>query len=227
VNTAIDEKRYGQYLLGAINYYYINYGHFARRKALFERLPEELKSSPPGQETLAYIEKGEKKSEGQLNIPAYPFQLKDLAGKVVSLKQYKGKVVVLDFWASWCVPCIKSLPLLKKVQAHKVAEDVVFISVSIDKKAEDWQAREKALAIPWRSVLADPTTVAKYGVEAVPNYMVLDKEGRIVSRGASLATLIAALQTMKREVGSLTPGAQQSLAKRAAGRTTMKLTNNL
>lgn len=217
VDTAIAEQRYGLYLLGAINNYYISYGYFERRKAQFAKLPEELKNSSVGQQTLASIEVREKKSQQQLNKTAYPFALKDMAGKVVSLDQYKGKVVVLDFWASWCLPCIKSLPLLKKLQAHKVAEDVAFISVSIDKKAEDWRAREKGLAIPWQSVLADTTTVAKYGVDVVPNYMVIDKVGRIVNSGASLATLIASLQAMKKDVGHLAPSAQRSLAKRGAG----------
>jgi thiol-disulfide isomerase/thioredoxin len=104
----------------------------------------------------------------------------------------------LDFWASWCLPCIKALPLLEKIQAHYVSKNVVYISVSIDKKEKDWIVKEKQLHTPWPSLLADEITVNNYEIKEVPSYIVIDKNGKIVSKSSSLGSLYTALKELNK-----------------------------
>ena len=196
VDTAIAHKKFGRYLLACVNYYAINYGHFAERRRIFDQLPHYLQQSAAGQQALDFFEFTVKKNTANINIPASNFSLNDINKKQVNLNDYKGKVIVLDFWASWCIPCIKALPMLKQIQSNPVSKDVVYLSVSIDKDIKSWEVAEQKVDIPWPSVLADEATKQMYNIQAVPNYMVIDKAGKIVSNGTSLGNLYAKLKEL-------------------------------
>jgi hypothetical protein len=90
------------------------------------------------------------------------------------------------------------LPLLEKIQTDDVSKNVVYISVSIDKKEMDWREKEKSFHIPWFSLLADEATIKSYKMYAVPNYIVIDKRGIIMSRSSSLYKLYVALKELKK-----------------------------
>jgi thiol-disulfide isomerase/thioredoxin len=76
-----------------------------------------------------------------LNETAPVFSLKDLNGKQVSLSQYKGKIVILDLWATWCVPCIASFPAMQKeIEKHP---DIVFLFIAVDEKGNNALERVK------------------------------------------------------------------------------------
>jgi len=96
-----------------------------------------------------------------------------------------GKVVVVDFWASWCTPCVKKLPVLKAAYAQYKTQAVEFVGISLDssrKELNDFLAVEK---LPWIQTCSykgwDDPTVEKYGVGGIPNIWVLDAAGRVVS----------------------------------------------
>ncbi len=198
VNEAIVQKKYGDYLLGCINYYYINWGYFEERQAIFDNLPEYLKNTSSGKKALEFLAQTKTKNTFHTGQTAYQFTLKDINNKSFSLEKLKGKIIVLDFWASWCLPCIKALPLLEKIQAHYVSKNVMYISVSIDKKEKDWIVKEKQLHTPWPSLLADEITVNNYEIKEVPSYIVIDKNGKIVSKSSSLGSLYTALKELNR-----------------------------
>ena len=198
VNDAIAQKRLGDYLLGYINYYYINYGHFKERKSIYDKLPDNIKNSSSGKQALDFLIKTEKKNVSYNNEPAYQFTLNDIKNKPFALKKFKGKIIVLDFWASWCLPCIKALPLLKKIHSNDVSKNVVYVSVSIDKKENDWRTKEKIIQIPWLSLLADTSTVKHYEIDAVPSYIIINKEGKIASKGSSLGNLYTKLKELQK-----------------------------
>lgn len=113
------------------------------------------------------------------------FTLRNLNGETVSLESLKGKVVVLDFWATWCGPCISSFPGMQRAQeAHANRSDVVFLFVDTwengadkEKNASDFLAKNK---YPFTVLMDnDNAVVGKYKVQGIPTKFILDKNGRI------------------------------------------------
>ena len=117
--------------------------------------------------------------------PAPDFTLHDLDGQPVSLSQFKGQVVFIDFWASWCGPCISNLPDLHKVQEKVAAQPVVFINLSLDEDEADWREAIAEHEIEGVHLRADgwSADVAKaYSINAIPSYYLVDSQGLIVER---------------------------------------------
>jgi cytochrome c biogenesis protein CcmG, thiol:disulfide interchange protein DsbE len=112
---------------------------------------------------------------------AADFTLKDMQGKTVKLSSLRGKVVVLDFWASWCVPCKKELPALDSLARRYAAtkKDVVVVTVNIDKdraKAQRFLASAKVVSL--RCALdPDGGVASRYDLPAMPTSFVIDKNG--------------------------------------------------
>lgn len=112
----------------------------------------------------------------------------DLKGKKVSLSDYagKGKVVMIDFWASWCGPCRRSMPELKTIYDKYKNKGFEIVGVSLDKNKEDWANATKALNITWPQFSNlqgwDETSAKTYGVQSIPNTVLIDKNGTIVAR---------------------------------------------
>jgi cytochrome c biogenesis protein CcmG/thiol:disulfide interchange protein DsbE len=111
------------------------------------------------------------------------FSLKDADGKTVRLSDYKGKVVLLDFWATWCGPCRIEIPWLKEFQRKFRSQGFEVIGVSMDD--DGWQAVKPFLAeleINYRVVIGDDTIAQLYGgVDALPTAFVIDREGKIAA----------------------------------------------
>ena len=109
--------------------------------------------------------------------PAKPFKLKDIDGKEVSLKDFLGKIVYLDFWASWCGPCVYDMKFMEAVKT-KFKDEVVFIQISLDNDA-DW--REAVVVNDVKGInlrIDDNNSVSKnYGVTGIPAYYLIDKKG--------------------------------------------------
>ena len=114
--------------------------------------------------------------------PAPEFTLDDLDGQPVSLSQFKGQVVLLDFWASWCVPCIGDLPFLREAKKKMDGWPVVFLNISIDGDEDDWREAIDKHKIEGVHVRAGSASeVAKsYQVMGVPSYYLVDLQGLIV-----------------------------------------------
>ncbi|MCY3791544.1 MAG: TlpA disulfide reductase family protein, partial [Gemmatimonadetes bacterium] len=115
--------------------------------------------------------------------PAPDFTLDDLDGQPVSLSQFKGQVVLLDFWASWCVPCIDNLPKLRKIKEKTVDWPVVFLNISLDEDEDDWRKAVDKHEVEGVHVRADGwgAEVAKtYQVMGIPTYYLVDSQGLIV-----------------------------------------------
>jgi len=144
----------------------------------FDRVVNEAKQ-------LAREEVRKEALKGRVNKAAVDFALKGLDGKTVRLSGLKGKVVVVDFWATWCGPCKASFPYLQQVyEKYKSNPNVVILAVNTWEN-ETGAARETAVkkfieenkyTFP---VLYDEGFVEKYGVEGIPTKFIIDKKGMI------------------------------------------------
>ena len=120
--------------------------------------------------------------------PAKNFIYPDINGKEVSLSDFKGKVVVVDVWATWCGPCKGELPFLKKLEEEMHGKDVVFIGVSLDEAKDkqkwiDFVKKENLKGVQlhasgWSQIARD------YEIKGIPRFMLFDKRGNIVTENA-------------------------------------------
>lgn len=114
------------------------------------------------------------------------FSLPSLKGPTVALSSFKGKVVLVDFWAQWCEPCKKELPELDKLSKQYAAKGVVIVAVNIDKQRENAERMVKQLGVSL-PVLLDPagSVAGTYDLPKMPTSFVVDKKGivRFVNEG--------------------------------------------
>ena len=117
--------------------------------------------------------------------PAPEFTLYDLDGQPVSLSQFKGQVVLIDFWASWCAPCIGDLPDLRRIKRKAADQPLVFLNLSLDTDEAAWREAVDKHEIEGVHVRAEGwgADVAKsYQVNSLPSYYLVDSQGLIVER---------------------------------------------
>lgn len=118
-----------------------------------------------------------------IGSPAPDFRLADLSGRTASLSDYKGKVVLVDFWATWCTRCEAELPKLKQVHAKYPETDFALLAVSVDQAGPDVVARHVAeKAMPFRVLFADEATPAAYRVFGLPSKFLIARDGTIVAK---------------------------------------------
>jgi len=116
------------------------------------------------------------------------FTMNDQFGKPVNLNQFKGKTVVIDFWATWCPPCRKSIPFVKESYNKYKNNNVVFLGVSLDKAEglDGWKEYIRDNGMDWVQVADgkfwDNKAAALFGIESIPSLWVLDREGKIVGK---------------------------------------------
>jgi thiol-disulfide isomerase/thioredoxin len=124
----------------------------------------------------------------QGNTKAPNFTLESAKGKKVSLSDYAGKIVIVDFWATWCPPCRKGIPdliSLQKKYRNKIA--VIGISLDGDNTKADVVPFIKEHGINYTILYATQKVVADYGnIEAIPTSFIIDKKGNIVAQRVGL-----------------------------------------
>ncbi len=113
--------------------------------------------------------------------------LGDLDGKKLALSSFRGKIVLVDFWASWCGPCRKEMPNVKAVYEKYKSKGFEIYGVSLDKDREAWVQAVQKDGIRWPQVsdlqLWDCVAAKAYNVQSIPYTVLLDKEGKIIAKG--------------------------------------------
>lgn len=117
---------------------------------------------------------------GQVEAPA--FTLKDLEGKEVSLSDFRGKWVILDFWGSWCPWCIKGFPELKEAY-QKYAGKLEIIGIDCRESEAEWRAGVQKYQLPWVNVYNPEGSklTEEYGVQGYPTKAIVNPEGKIAN----------------------------------------------
>lgn len=110
------------------------------------------------------------------------FVLRDSSGKTAKLSKYRGKVVLLDFWATWCTGCKKEIPWFSEFQRQYAKDGLAVVGVSMDE--EGWKAVKPFLAehrIRYRMLLGDKSTAQSYGIQGMPDTFLIDRQGRLAA----------------------------------------------
>ena len=122
--------------------------------------------------------------------PAPQFSLKDADGRLVRLSDYRGKVVLLDFWATWCGPCRIEIPWFMELQRKNKDRGFEVLGVAMDD--EGWEAVKpflQELSVNYRIVMGNDATAQAYGgVDALPTTFLIDREGKIAAIHVGLAS---------------------------------------
>jgi thiol-disulfide isomerase/thioredoxin len=101
----------------------------------------------------------------------------------LDLEAHRGKVVVLDFWASWCVPCRRSFPWLNAIQARYGTDDLVIIGVNLDESRQDAETFLAEYPPQFQIVYDETRSLAReFGVEAMPMSFVIGRDGELMAR---------------------------------------------
>ncbi|MGC9343964.1 MAG: redoxin domain-containing protein [Bacteroidales bacterium] len=128
------------------------------------------------QEEKDFLGEGEK---------APDFTLNDPSNKEISLSDLKGKIVFLNFWASWCQPCMEQLPSIKNIYNQYQQEGLEVMQVSLDKNYEDWSQIIEQEGLEWINVSElnfwDSKVASLYGVTTLPSNFLISKEGKIIA----------------------------------------------
>jgi len=115
--------------------------------------------------------------------PAADFQLTDLNGTPLSLSSLKGKVVLIDFWATWCPPCRMEIPHLKELYASYKGKGLEIVGLSIEEDAGAVKGFVQSNGIPYPVALADAKLQQAYGgIRGIPTAFLVDKKGRIAKQ---------------------------------------------
>jgi peroxiredoxin len=112
--------------------------------------------------------------------PAPTFSLIDSEGKTARLEDYRGKIVLLDFWATWCHGCKEEIPWFAAFSKDYESQGLAVVGVSLDE--DGWKVLRPFLAgnpIPYRIVLGDEATSKRFGIESMPDTFLIDRDGKI------------------------------------------------
>ncbi|MBF9236118.1 AhpC/TSA family protein [Hymenobacter sp. BT683] len=167
---------------------------YATEGALYEALSPALKASRPGRSYGEMVQALKNVAVGAL-APAFTQQTPE--GKPVSLADYRGRYVLVDFWASWCKPCREENPTVLKAYNAFKSRNFEVLSVSIDNNRDKWLKAITDDQLPWMQV-SDLQGVGGeaprlYGVRSIPQNFLLDPQGKILAVNLHGAELEAAL----------------------------------
>ena len=202
--TQVEEKTeafIGNHLNSVVAAYTIDDNIFSyeagnRLDSIYQLLGAHVKVSPIGQLLKQKVDTYAKIGIGK---PAMEISMPNAEEEVVTLSSQKGKYVLLDFWATWCGPCVKEMPNLVEVYEKYHEKGFEVYAVSLDTKKSAWQKFLKTKKLPWINVSdlqEDNAAGVAYSVNAVPANFLLDKEGTIIGKNMTMEELAEQLEML-------------------------------
>jgi thiol-disulfide isomerase/thioredoxin len=145
--------------------------------ALFEMtFPPNRKQSLEGKEVVKLL-KGRALVKGAV---APVFTANDINGKTIDLGQFRGKYVLLNFWATWCIPCVEKIPALKSLKDKYSTDTLEIISISSDEDLAEFQSGLKKYQMNWIQIYGNKDVINRYGDRPLPSLFLLNRAGEIV-----------------------------------------------
>lgn len=172
----------GVFLLKSYNYYM----EYADVEQILATLPAKYQSEKSVVALKDKVEVAKKTAVGQKFVD---FQMEDTEGNPVKLSDYagKGKLVLVDFWASWCGPCRREMPKLVEAYAKYKDKNFEIVGVSLDRAAEPWKKGLEQMDMTWPQMSDlkywDSEGAKLYAIRSIPHVVLIDGEGTIISRG--------------------------------------------
>ena len=125
----------------------------------------------------------------ELGQPAFDVTFKTVEGEDVKLSSFKGKLIYVDLWATWCGPCIDELPAFEQLRHDYADKEVVFIPVSIDTNLDAWKKYLAKHNLTDNELIINRLDLADYKVITIPRYLLIDKDFKIISVFAPMPSL--------------------------------------
>jgi len=166
-----------------------SYG-YSEAKPLYDKLDESAKQTEAGKKLA---QKLEILKRGLTGSQMADFTQADTSGNPVKLSSFKGKYVLVDFWASWCAPCRAENPNVLKVYNAYKDKGFTVVGISLDDKAANWKNAIRMDKMPWTQ-LSDlkgwkNDVSASFGIQAIPSNLLIDPSGKIIARDLRGAAL--------------------------------------
>lgn len=115
------------------------------------------------------------------------FRVKTESGAVLTPKDFGGKVLILNFWASWCTPCVQEMPSLNQIQQMFAGQGLVVLGVNVDSKEELYRNMLKRFQITFQTVRDPEENINyRYGTYKIPESYIIDRNGKVVQKYAGL-----------------------------------------
>jgi len=173
-------------------------------KERFDRIYNAINEKHPGYPPLVkfFKEREEKNKLSKavtIGSTAPDFEYPDINGKMMGPATFRGKILLIDFWASWCGPCRAEIPNLKEVYARYKDKGVEFLSVSIDKGSAEWKRAKDQEKMDWPQILAPNSgnEITKlYQFSGIPFIILLDKDGKIKAKNLRGEMLEKAIESL-------------------------------
>lgn len=176
------------HMLSSYITHYRDYDNYATNQVAFGAIADLISDKKL---SLEMKESFEKLGYTVVGSAAPPIQMEDRNGNLVSLDAFKGKTVIVDVWATWCVPCLRQMPRLKELEHQMKDQNVVFVGICMGSKKEEWLKKLEEHGLDNIQLFDSGDNFAKaLNISAVPHILIYDTQTRLHTYQTTLQELI-------------------------------------